>query len=113
MKPENLGNFDAILIGTPNHVGGPVGKAKKLIKQLGKMNLNGKKVAFFDTYMGKDYQKAVKKMENSLSSSSASGAHLITPGLSIRVEGMRGPIAEGELDKCTEFGGRIAAQIKA
>ena len=41
------------------------------------------------------------------------GSKLVTPGLSIRVKGMRGPISEGELPKCKEFGKKIATQIKA
>ena len=45
-------------------------------------------------------------------SEKAPGLKLFTPGLSIRVEGMKGPIAEGELPKCKEFGVKIATQIK-
>ncbi|GAI45720.1 unnamed protein product [marine sediment metagenome] len=40
-------------------------------------------------------------------------AKLAAPGLSIRVKGMKGPISEGELPKCKEFGNKIATQIKA
>jgi len=28
------------------------------------------------------------------------------------IEGMKGPITEGELPRCKEFGGKIAAQLK-
>ena len=37
----------------------------------------------------------------------------IAPGLSVKVQGMKGPIMEGELPKCREFGEKIAAQLKA
>jgi len=37
---------------------------------------------------------------------------LIASGLSIRVKGVKGPIVEGELPKCKEFGKKIANQIK-
>jgi len=37
---------------------------------------------------------------------------LITPGLSIKVNGMEGPIVEGELPKCVDFGEKIATQLK-
>jgi hypothetical protein len=40
------------------------------------------------------------------------GLQLIIPGLSIQVTGMKGPIAEGELPKCVEFGKKIATQLK-
>jgi len=53
----------------------------------------------------------VKKMENQISEK-APGLKLAAPGLSIRVERMKGPITEGEFPKCKEFGGKIANQIK-
>jgi hypothetical protein len=37
---------------------------------------------------------------------------LILPGLSIRVNGIPGPIVEGELPKCVDFGKKIAPQLK-
>ena len=37
---------------------------------------------------------------------------IITSGLSIRVGGMKGPIVEGELPKCKDFGRKIANQLK-
>jgi len=36
------------------------------------------------------------------------GLALVVPGLSVRVEGSRGPIAEGELPRCRDFGRRLA-----
>ena len=41
----------------------------------------------------------------------APGLKIVTPGLSIKVEGMKGPIADGELDKCEGFANRIVAGI--
>lgn len=38
---------------------------------------------------------------------------LITSGLSIKVDGTRGSITDGELPKCKEFGKRITDQLKA
>ena len=42
----------------------------------------------------------------------APGLKLAVPGLSIRVDGMKGPITEGELPKCKEFGLKIATRLK-
>ena len=47
---KELPGFDAILIGSPTHFGGPVGGAKRFINGLDK--LQGKMVAVFDTYLG-------------------------------------------------------------
>jgi flavodoxin len=111
VKLDSIDTFDALVIGSPNHVGGATASMKKFINTLGSMSLKKKFIAFFDTYLGKDYEKAVKKMEKQ-ATDKISWAELITPGLSIMVAGMKGPIAEGELPKCLEFGSRIAARIK-
>jgi len=111
---EDVADSDAILIGSPNHFGGPVGGVKKFIDKLGKLDLKAKWIAVFDTYIGKwekDYEKAVKKMEKRISEKTL-GLKLIVPGLSIKVGGMKGPIADGELPKCKEFGEKIANQLK-
>jgi len=108
--PKKAVDYDAILLGSPNHFGGPVGGIKKFIDKLGKLDLKAKWVAVFDTHMGKDYEKAVKKIEKRIGEK-VPGLKLITSGLSIRVEGMKGPITDGELPKCKDFGKKIANQL--
>ena len=109
---NQLVEFDALLVGSPNHLGRATGSIRKFIDKLGKLNLKGKPVAVFDTYIGGDFEKAVKKMEKQISDK-VPGLKLAAPGLSIKVEGMKGPIAQGELPKCKEFGVEIATQIKS
>ena len=104
---NNLVTFDAYLIGSPNHMGGPTGSIKRLIDQLNKLKLENKKIAVFDTYMSKDFEKAIKKMEKQIVEK-LSGLVISVPGLSVRVDGMKGPITEGESIKCREFGVNIA-----
>ena len=108
---NQLVEFDTLLVGSPNHMGSATRSIRKFIDNLGKLNLEGNLTAVFDTYIAKDFEKAVKKMEKQISEKVA-GLKLAAPGLSIRVEGMKGPIAEGELPKCKEFGVRIATQLK-
>ena len=105
-----VANSEAILIGTPNHMGGPAWTIRKFIDKLGKVDLKAEWAAVFDTYLGGDFEKAVKKMEKRIREK-IPGLKLVSPGLSVRVEGMKGPIAEGELPKCREFGKKIATQI--
>lgn len=109
---KSVAGYDAILIGSPNHWGGPVGSIKKLIDGLGKLDLKARWVAVFDTYMKGNFEKAAKKMEKRVNEK-VPGLKLIAPGLSVRVGDMKGPIAGGELPKCREFGRRIAAQLKS
>jgi len=108
---EKILDYDVILIGSPNHWGGPTRGVKKFIDKLGKLSIKEKLYAVFDTYLGKDFEKAVKKMEKRIDER-VPGLKQIAPGLSIRVQGMKGPILEVELPKCREFGSRIASQIK-
>jgi len=108
---HQIPSYDAILIGSPNHIGEPTRGVKKFIDKLGKLGLEGKLFAVFDTYLGKDFEKAVKKMEKRINEK-VPGLKIISPGLSIKVQEMKGPVVEGELPKCKEFGTKIATQMK-
>jgi flavorubredoxin len=115
VKEVDLGKVpdcDAILVGSPNHIGGPTGGIKKFIGKLGKLPLERKVFAAFDTYLGKSFEQATRKLEKRISLK-VPGSKLAAPGLSIQVDGMKGPISEGELPKCKEFGKKIATQMKA
>lgn len=114
VKDTDPGKFleaDAILVGAPNHVGRAPGSVKKFIHGLSKLKLNAKGIGFFDTYLGKDFEKAVKKMEKQ-ASDALSGMKILAPGLSIRVDGMKGPITDGEIPKCEAFAKKIAAALQ-
>ncbi len=106
-------DYDAILVGSPTHIGEPTRGIKKFIGKLGKLPLEGKFFAAFGTYLlGKSFEQATKKLEKRIRDK-VPGAKLAAPGLSIKVQGMKGPISEGELPKCKEFGNKIATQMKA
>jgi menaquinone-dependent protoporphyrinogen IX oxidase len=107
---EDVANSDAVLIGSPNHVGRPARGIEDFIDKLGKLDLKTKWVAVFDTHMAQD-MRAHTQMEKRISEKVPS-LKLITPGLSIKVDGMKGPIADGELPKCVDFGKKIATQLK-
>jgi len=110
-------NFDdiiaanAILIGSPNHWGRATGSIRKFIDELSEINLNRVPVAVFDTYIKKDFEKAVKKMEEQITEKVLS-LKLVTPGLSIKVKGMKGPLEDGELEKCKQFGVKFGELVK-
>ena len=110
--PKNAAKYDAILIGSPTHFGGPVRGINKFIDKLGKLDIKAKWVAVFDTYLGEDFEKSVKKMEKRISEK-VPKLKQISAGLSIRVDGMKGPVTDGELPKSKAFGKKIATQLKA
>ncbi len=115
VDPNKIANYDAILIGSPNHFGGPTKGIKKFIDKLGKLSLKAKMFAVFDTYLGKrsDYffEKAVKKTEKMMNEKVPS-LKRIAPGLSIKVQEMKGPLVGGELPKCKDFGKKIATKLR-
>ncbi len=110
VDPSAISRSDAIVIGSPNHMGGPTRGIKKFIDKLGSLSLEGKQFAVFDTYGGGDFEKATKKIEQRVREK-APATKMMASGLSIKVEGMKGPIAEGELPKCEEFGAKLASEL--
>jgi flavorubredoxin len=110
--PAELLYYDLILIGSPNHYGGPTKDMKEFINRLENIEFVEKPIAVFDTYLGAGFfEKAVKRMEKTINERLPS-LKVIVPGLSIRVEKSRGPIVEGELPKCREFGQKLTHQFK-
>ena len=107
---DKILDYDVILIGSPNHIGRPLRSVRKFIEKLGKLNLEGKQIAVFDTCIGSDFEKAVKKMEKRISEK-VPGLKPMVPGLSIKVQGIKGPILDGELPRCKDFGRKIGTQI--
>ena len=113
VKLKKDDSYDLLLVGSPVHFGKHVGSIKKFINKLPKTQSKVNAYAIFDTYMGDDsetteggicsYTKMVDKLEGQINETLSSTKKL-SPGLSIKVNGMKGPIADGELPKCKEFG---------
>jgi menaquinone-dependent protoporphyrinogen IX oxidase len=95
--------YDLILIGSPNHAGSHTGSVKKFIKSLSNAPLKVGSYAAFDTYMSKDFEKAVNKIDKQISKIMPD-LKKASPGLSIKVGGMKGPIVEEDLEKCKDYG---------
>jgi flavorubredoxin len=104
---------DAIVLGAPNHMASPSRTMQKFITLLASSELKARKVAVFGTYAGKErtQDRAVKKLER-IVDEKLSGLNLVLPGLSVHVRGVSGPVIEGELPKCVEYGKAIANQLK-
>ncbi len=113
---ETLSSYVAILIGSPNHYSGPTKGVQDFIEKLRGHDIEGKAYAVFDTFVGKDSDfflgKAARKMEKAIGEK-VPGLKLLVPGLSIRVVGTKGPIVEGELPKCIDFGRKIGNLLTA
>jgi len=114
VNPTELGTYDAIVLSAPNHMGRPSRAMKRFVDSLSVVDLKAKHGAVFGTYAGKERpaDRAMKKLEKMVAQK-LPNLKLISPGLSVRVNGITGPIVEGELPKCVEFGKKIAEQLKS
>jgi len=109
-----VADYDAIVLGAPNHMGRPSRTMKKFVDRLAEIELKAKDVAVFGSYSGsvRPVDRAVRKLEKMVEKKLPK-LNLISPGLSIRVNGIHGPIVEGELPKCVDFGKKIAGQLRS
>jgi len=110
---EDIAGCEALVLGAPNHMAKPSRTMMKFVDRLVRVDLKIKYLAVFGTYSGRvrDPDRAVRKMEKSLEKKLPK-INLISPSLSVRVHGVTGPIFEGELSRCRDFGRRIANQLK-
>jgi flavorubredoxin len=111
---KKIADYDAIVLGEPNHMDRPSRTMKKFVDRLAELDLKAKNAAVFGTYAGRirTVDRAVKKLEKMVKKK-LPNLNLTSPGLSIRVNGIPGPLAEGELPKCVDFGKKIAGQLKS
>jgi len=112
INAEEVADYDLIVLGAPNHMGRPSRTIKKFVDKLTELDLKAKYVAIFGTYAGRirTIDRAVKKLEK-IVEKKLPNIKLISPSLSVRVNGVTGPIVEGELPKCVAFGKKIASQL--
>jgi len=105
-------DFDVIIIGSPTWAGNCTDTIKNFINKLAGLSLNEKSYAVFDTNTGLPLlSKAVKKMEKRIGKQIPSLKRIL-PGLPIRVKGQKGPLIEGEIPKCQNFGKEIASNLQ-
>jgi len=108
LNVEKVADYDVIVLGAPNHMGRPSRTMKKFVERLVELELKAREVTVFGTYSGKvRTDRAVKKMEK-IVMKKLPNLNLISPSLSVRVKGVTGPVVEGELLKCVDFGKKMA-----
>jgi flavorubredoxin len=112
VDPQIIASYDVLVIGAPNHMASPSRTMKKFVDKLAELNINAKSVAVFGTYSGRVriVDRAVKKMDKIIEKT-LPNLKLLQPSLSVRVKGVTGPVVNGELPKCQDFGRRIANQL--
>jgi len=107
--PEDFKQADAWIVGSPTHIGGPTGEAKKALKIAFRSGAKGKKGASFDTRMANASKGAAEKLESMME---GEGIVILQKGEGFIVTGMKGPLADGEEAKAVSFGRRIAGSLR-
>jgi flavodoxin len=113
-KLPELQALDFLMIGSPTRFAKPDGKALRVLKELRKKGFTGKPVAIFDTYGPEPTDPAeLEKSKKWLYPGAAGIMHRVAEeqGLNVyqdtlRCEvqgGMKGPLAEHQLEKATLF----------
>jgi flavorubredoxin len=107
---EQVLDHEIIVIGSPDHHGGPTPAIAQLIEELRTRDLRGRRFAFFDTCFVHDRGKVTARMETLLRHRNpfVSSPFL---GLSVVVKPPRGPLLPGELSKCRELGRSIRTSL--
>jgi flavorubredoxin len=103
---------EVIVLGAPNHMAAPSRAMKRFIEYLAAADLKATQFAVFGTYAGRarPVDRAVKKLDAMVQAKMPTLKRVLPP-LSVRVNGVSGPILDGELPKCVEFGVALATQL--
>ena len=121
-KMPELQDIDFIMVGSPTRIARADGKAKKVLKQLGKKGLTEKAVAVFDTYGPVPTDPVeLEKTKKWLYPGAAGILHRLAgeQGLNVYPEtlrcevkgGMKGPLAENQLEKAAAFAEKFISDI--
>lgn len=105
-----LAGYDVIAVGAPVRAGKPLKSVRKFAAAMHDVPLEGKTLGFFDTHgvakqpgVGAGYLVLLAKEYKT-------GAKIVEPGLSVLVQGMKGPLEEGAMEKAREFGKKLAEE---
>jgi hypothetical protein len=116
VSQEEIGNldfsqYDGFLLGGPVHMFRAARGIRKAVDKVCKAGIDGKLVAAFDTYQAPSHKfKGTENIEKIIMKK-ASGAKLLTPGMSALVLGREGPLQDGELEKAHEYGRKFGQDL--
>jgi flavodoxin len=114
MKTEQLAGIILLVVGSPTQQFKPTAAMSSFLKRIPKNGLKGIKVAAFDTrltiseiekspplpFFVRIFGYAAERIANHLQKK---GGELIVPGEGFYVEGMKGPLMDGELERASNW----------
>jgi flavodoxin len=110
--PSELETVDLILVGSPPHGGRPMGEVQTFLKKAPTTAIEGINVAAFDTRfssgLAKIFGYAAVRIANTLK---RKGGNLLVEPEGFIVEGTKGPLKEGELERAASWAREILKSI--
>jgi len=114
VKPEQLAGIKLLVVGSPTQQFRPTAGIKSFLNNIPQNGLKGIKVAAFDTrltmaeiekspplpFFVRIYGYAAARIANQLKKK---GGELVIPTEGFYVEGMKGPLVEGELERAEKW----------
>jgi flavodoxin len=122
VRPEQLAGLKLLIVGSPTRAFSPSPAIKKFLKSIPQNGLKGVKVAAFDTRVTDEeidsavfilrifvniFGYAAKPIADRLVKK---GGQLIAPPDGFFVQGMEGPLKEGELERASDWAKQILAK---
>ncbi len=114
VKPEQLAGIQLLVVGSPTQQFRPTAAMKSFLNNIPKNGLKGINVAAFDTrltmseiekspplpFFVRIYGYAAARIANQLKKK---GGELVVPAEGFFVDGMKGPLVEGELERAEKW----------
>ncbi len=108
INPSDLEAIDLLVVGSPTQMGQPMSSVQDFLKNADESVIKGKKVAAFDTRLSTRVVKvlgyAAGKIGDNLKKK---GGNLIAPPEAFFVNGLKGPLKEGELERAAGWAKEI------
>jgi len=100
VNPEALGEIDLLIVGSPTHGSRPTPEIKTFLGKIPEKGLQNIKVAAFDTRINSTFTRlfghAASKIADNLKKK---GGNLVIAAEGFIVEGSKGPLKAGELER--------------
>ena len=110
--PSNLESVDLLIVGSPTHGGRPMGAVQTFLTKVPATELKGIGVAAFDTRfstrLAKVFGFAAGRIADPLQ---RKGGNLIVDPEAFYVEGVKGPLKEGELERAARWAEKVLGSI--
>jgi flavodoxin len=107
--PLSLESVDLLIVGSPTHGGRPMSSVQMFLNKSPATAIEGVKVASFDTRFASGFAKifgyAAVRIANALKKK---GGSLIVEPEGFIVEGTKGPLREGELERAAAWASRVS-----